>query len=72
MGGSLQFLLVAANPKRDVDPPPNTINDPDDGVTGEERMTGAQASYLKMLSEETREAALSTPAAQRRKPLQDP
>ena len=34
--------------------PPNSnrIKDPDDWVTGEEPMTGAQASYLKTLSEE--------------------
>ena len=31
---------------------PPAIKDPDDWVTGEERMTGAQASYLKTLSEE--------------------
>ena len=30
----------------------NRIKDPDDWVTGEEPMTGAQASYLKTLSEE--------------------
>jgi hypothetical protein len=40
------------NPKRDPEPGSNTIKDPDDWTTGEERMTGAQASYLKTLSEE--------------------
>jgi hypothetical protein len=35
--------------------PSNTQKDPDDWVTGEERMTGAQASYLKTLSEEAGE-----------------
>jgi hypothetical protein len=30
----------------------NLQKDPDDWVTGEEPMTGAQASYLKTLSEE--------------------
>jgi len=35
--------------------PSNTQKDPDDWVTGEERMTGAQASYLKKLSEEAGE-----------------
>lgn len=30
----------------------NRIKDPDDWVTGHEPMTGAQASYLKTLSEE--------------------
>lgn len=33
----------------------NTIKDPDDWTTGEERMTGAQRSYLKTLSEEAGE-----------------
>lgn len=46
----------AANPKADADPGSNTIKDPDDWTTGEERMTGAQASYLKTLSEEAGEA----------------
>lgn len=32
--------------------PSNREKDPDDWVTGDERMTGAQASYLKTLSEE--------------------
>jgi hypothetical protein len=35
--------------------PSNTQKDPDDWVTGEERMTGAQASYLRTLSEEAGE-----------------
>lgn len=30
----------------------NTAKDPDDWVSGDEPMTGAQASYLKTLSEE--------------------
>ena len=34
----------------------NTEKDPQDWVTGDEPMTGAQASYLKTLSEETGEA----------------
>ena len=33
----------------------NTIKNPDDWTTGDEPMTGAQASYLKTLSEEARE-----------------
>lgn len=44
------------NPKRDPEPGSNTIKDPDDWTTGDERMTGAQASYLKTLSEEAGEA----------------
>ena len=34
----------------------NTEKDPEDWVTGDEPMTGAQASYLKTLCEETGEA----------------
>ena len=41
------------NPKQDAS---NTIKDPDDWTTGEEPMTGAQASYLKTLCEEAGEA----------------
>jgi hypothetical protein len=43
------------NPKQDPDPGSNTIKDPDDWTTGDERMTGAQASYLKTLCEEAGE-----------------
>ena len=39
----------------DPQQPSNTAKDPDDWVTGEERMTGAQSSYLKTLSEEAGE-----------------
>ncbi|MDB5683521.1 MAG: hypothetical protein JWM38_813 [Sphingomonas bacterium] len=42
------------NPK--TDPTTNAEKDPDDWVTGDEPMTGAQASYLKTLSEEAHEA----------------
>ena len=44
------------NPKRDPQPGSNTEKDPDNWVTGDEPMTGAQASYLKTLSEEAGEA----------------
>ena len=37
------------NPKQDPNPPSNTAKDPDDWVSGDEPMTGAQASYLKTL-----------------------
>ncbi|WP_239479022.1 DUF3072 domain-containing protein [Lichenicola cladoniae] len=37
------------------DLPSNTVKDPDTWATGEETMTGAQASYLKTLSEEAGE-----------------
>ena len=33
----------------------NTTKDPDDWVTGDEAMTGAQASYLRTLSQEATE-----------------
>ena len=41
------------NPK--TEPQGNAIKDPDNWTTGEEPMTGAQASYLKTLSEEAGE-----------------
>jgi hypothetical protein len=41
------------DPKRE--PSGNAVKDPDDWVTGEEPMTGAQASYLETLSEEAGE-----------------
>jgi Protein of unknown function (DUF3072) len=34
---------------------PGTLKDPDEWVTGEEPMTGAQASYLETLSREAGE-----------------
>jgi hypothetical protein len=45
------------DPKRDPDVAQgsNVAKDPRDWVTGDEPMTGAQASYLKTLSEETGE-----------------
>ena len=45
----------ADNPKLDPHPPSNTAKDPDEWVSGDEPMTGAQASYSKTLSEETGE-----------------
>ena len=42
-----------ANPKDQ--PVGNAEKDPDDWTTGDEAMTGAQASYLKTLSEEAGE-----------------
>ena len=41
------------DPKTDA--PGNAIKDPDDWTTGDEEMTGAQASYLKTLCEEAGE-----------------
>lgn len=43
------------NPKLDPNPSSNTEKDPDDWTTGAEPMTGAQASYLKTLSEEAKD-----------------
>lgn len=48
---------VAANPKTAPDPSSNGEKDPADWVSGDDPMTGAQASYLKTLSEETGAAA---------------
>lgn len=41
------------NPK--VEPRDNTEKPPEDWVSGDEPMTGAQASYLKTLSEQAHE-----------------
>jgi hypothetical protein len=46
----------AENPKTVAEPGSNAIKDPEDWTTGDEKMTGAQASYLKTLSEEAGEA----------------
>jgi hypothetical protein len=42
-------------PARSGDLGSDTRKDPEDWITGDERMTGAQASYLKTLSEEANE-----------------
>ncbi len=44
---------ITDTPKQDA--PGNAEKDPDDWTTGDEPMTGAQASYLKTLSEEAGE-----------------
>src|SRR2546423_3663418 len=44
------------NPKIDPAPYSNTEKEPDDWVSGNDPMTGAQASYLKTLSEECDES----------------
>jgi hypothetical protein len=61
----------AANPKVNSDPSDNQIKDPDEWVSGDEPMTGAQASYLKTLSEQAHDpkafdADLSKAAASKR------
>jgi Protein of unknown function (DUF3072) len=43
------------NPKADTSPGSNAAKDPDDWITGDEPMTGAQASYLKTLCEDVGE-----------------
>lgn len=45
-----------ANPKNDFVQNSNTEKEPDDWVSGDDPMTGAQASYLKTLSEECGES----------------
>lgn len=44
------------NPKTAKDAASNTVKDPSDWVSGDEPMTGAQASYLKTLSEQAHDA----------------
>ncbi len=46
--------VSSANPKQGP-PEGNQAKDPEDWVTSDEPMTGAQASYLKTLSEEAGE-----------------
>ncbi len=49
---------MSTNPKTEADDqatPSNAEKDPHDWTTGNESMTGAQASYLKTLSEEAGE-----------------
>ena len=41
------------NPK--MNPSPSTTKDPDDWVSGDDPMTGAQASYLKTLGEQAQD-----------------
>jgi hypothetical protein len=51
--GELEGASGMTNPK--ANPESNTEKDPDDWVSGDEPMTGAQASYLKTLSEQAHE-----------------
>ena len=44
-----------ANQDRDEETPESARKDPDEWVTGDESMTGAQASYLKTLAQEAGE-----------------
>lgn len=45
----------AENPKVASGDESNRIKDPDEWTTGDEPMTGAQASYLKTLSEQAKQ-----------------
>ncbi len=45
------------NPKLDEHPGSNTIKNPNEWTSGDDPMTGAQASYLKTLSEEATDEA---------------
>jgi hypothetical protein len=47
--------MADENPKLDPHPNTNTEKDPDEWVSGDDPMTGAQASYLKTLSEQAHE-----------------
>ncbi len=44
--------MTSTNPKKNPAPNSNTEKNPDDWITGDEPMTGAQASYLQTLCEE--------------------
>ena len=46
--------MASDQPKQNTES--NTQKDPEDWVTGDEPMTGAQASYLKTLSEEAHDS----------------
>lgn len=47
-----QHAADTQNPKVNPDPSDNQIKNPEEWVSGHEPMTGAQASYLKTLSEQ--------------------
>lgn len=49
-------MAKSDNPKADNSPGSNAEKDPDDWITGDEPMTGAQASYLKTLCEDVGES----------------
>lgn len=55
MSGNDEKRLVNPKQDRDVAERSNTAKAPKDWVSGDEPMTGAQASYLKTLCEETDE-----------------
>ena len=71
---SAEPAFLGENPKKPSDAADegasNRIKDPDDWVTGDEPMTGAQASYLKTLSEEAHEPDAFDPEARQGRGLQ--
>ncbi len=56
MFGYTGLMSDNQNIKQMDNPPGNAAKDPEDWVTGDEPMTGAQASYLQTLAEETGES----------------
>ncbi|HLH93046.1 MAG TPA: DUF3072 domain-containing protein [Xanthobacteraceae bacterium] len=46
---------MTSNPKKESQPGSNLEKPPEDWVSGDEPMTGAQTSYLKTLSEEAKD-----------------
>lgn len=52
---STEHRLLDMKPNKTPDEKSNRIKNPDDWVTCDEEMTGAQASYLQTLSEEAHE-----------------
>jgi Protein of unknown function (DUF3072) len=49
------------NPKIDPAPNSNTEKEPDDWVSGDDPMTGAQASYLKRYQKNSTSRTVSSP-----------
>ena len=56
--GEIQEIIMTDNPKTDTSS--NTQKDPDEWVSGNEPMTGAQRSYLKTLSEQAHQPEVYT------------
>ena len=52
---TVHSTTVAQSTPTTDEPPTNRVKDPEDWTTGDETMTGAQASYLKTLCEEAGE-----------------
>ncbi len=54
-GGRRGYITGMANDPNSAPASPNPAKDPDDWVTGDEPMTGPQASYLSTLAQEAGE-----------------